>query len=147
MNDDDNLPFSDNYFDLVFSIDVIEHVSDDKKFLAEQIRILKSGGEIILGTPNYYRVSNLILFLLGMLKYPRKLGVDNYGDIIHLREYKRSQLVELLDLFKDKIDSIKIIPVWLGISFLKIGFVVPPWVLGNLCHFWFVKFKKIDIKE
>lgn len=48
-----NLPFADNFFDFVYSIDVIEHLKEPEKMLKEAKRVLKKGGIFILQTPNY----------------------------------------------------------------------------------------------
>lgn len=50
----EKLPFEDNFFDIVISNHVIEHVNDQKKHLAEASRVLKKGGIIYLATPNKY---------------------------------------------------------------------------------------------
>ena len=47
------LPFKDETFDLVYSMFVIEHVTEPEKVLVEAIRVLKNGGFFILGAPNY----------------------------------------------------------------------------------------------
>lgn len=46
-----NLPFPDNYFNQVFSFDVLEHVNNDKTFIKSLLRITKNGGKVILTTP------------------------------------------------------------------------------------------------
>ncbi len=46
------LPFSDEEFDFVVSFQVIEHIKDDAKFVAEVYRVLKPGGRFIVSTPN-----------------------------------------------------------------------------------------------
>ncbi|HJX10705.1 MAG TPA: class I SAM-dependent methyltransferase [Candidatus Binatia bacterium] len=140
----DRLPYADNSFDLVFSMDVIEHVDDDKEFLAESLRVCKPGGLVIIGTPNYYRITNLFLKMIGKLHYPRKMGVDSYGDVIHLREYKKSELRDLLNHFHGRIEegSLAISPCWFGVMQLNWGIDVLPAWLENLCHFWFVVFVK-----
>lgn len=46
------LPYPDNFFDLVLSHEVIEHVSDDRVAAAEMVRVLKPGGRAILFAPN-----------------------------------------------------------------------------------------------
>ena len=50
-----NLPFKDNTFDCVICSEVIEHVPADKSTFAEMTRVLKPGGRLILGTPDYGR--------------------------------------------------------------------------------------------
>lgn len=46
------LPFESNTFDIVVSFQVIEHIDDELAFIAEIHRVLKSGGRLILTTPN-----------------------------------------------------------------------------------------------
>ncbi len=48
----DRLPFEDNYFDVVFCLEVIEHLYDPIHLLMETRRILKSGGFLVISTPN-----------------------------------------------------------------------------------------------
>jgi len=50
--DGTNFPFKDRMFNMVYLIEVIEHVEDDEKFLSECFRVLKNGGYLILTTPN-----------------------------------------------------------------------------------------------
>lgn len=47
-------PFPKNSFDLTISCDVIEHVQDANKMIAEMIRVTKIGAYIIIGTPLKY---------------------------------------------------------------------------------------------
>ncbi|NUM56145.1 MAG: glycosyltransferase [Candidatus Hydrogenedentes bacterium] len=48
------LPFKDASFDCVISSEVIEHIpNEDGKLIDELTRILKPGGTLILGTPDY----------------------------------------------------------------------------------------------
>lgn len=46
------LSFSDESFDLVTSFEVIEHIADYPRFLAEVRRVLRPGGHFALATPN-----------------------------------------------------------------------------------------------
>ncbi|MGI8876588.1 MAG: methyltransferase domain-containing protein [Egibacteraceae bacterium] len=46
------LPFVDDAFDVIESMDVIEHTPDPRAYLAELARVLAPGGLILLVTPN-----------------------------------------------------------------------------------------------
>jgi len=50
--DGKTLPVDSNSIDVVISFQVIEHVEDDNGFVAEARRVLKTGGRLILTTPN-----------------------------------------------------------------------------------------------
>lgn len=45
-------PYADNTFDTILSHEVIEHVQDDRRTAQEMVRMLKSGGRIVLFCPN-----------------------------------------------------------------------------------------------
>jgi SAM-dependent methyltransferase len=49
------LPFADAAFDAVICSEVLEHVSDDAAIVEELTRVLRPGGTLILGTPDYGR--------------------------------------------------------------------------------------------
>jgi dolichol-phosphate mannosyltransferase len=50
-----SLPFKDESFDVVINSEVIEHVPDDPVIMEEMWRVLRPGGKLILGTPDYSR--------------------------------------------------------------------------------------------
>lgn len=45
------LPFKDNYFDIVTSLDVLEHIEKDEEYLQELNRVLKPKGKLIIFVP------------------------------------------------------------------------------------------------
>ena len=47
------IPFPDNYFDVVYSSNVLEHVKEPPKVISEIIRVLKPGGHAQIVVPNY----------------------------------------------------------------------------------------------
>ncbi len=47
------LPFADASFSCVLCSQVIEHVPKDSPILAELVRVLRPGGRLVLGTPDY----------------------------------------------------------------------------------------------
>jgi SAM-dependent methyltransferase len=53
------LPFRDGAFDAVFAGELIEHLPDPRRGVAEFRRVLKHGGTLILTTPNRRRLANL----------------------------------------------------------------------------------------
>lgn len=61
----ERFPFGDNYFDVVFAGEVIEHTVDDENFLKEVSRVLKKDGVLILTTPNLVSFGNRLLMLFG----------------------------------------------------------------------------------
>ncbi len=63
----EKLPFENNYFDIVFAGEVIEHTIDDISFLKEVNRVLKKDGILILTTPNLVSLGNRLLMLFGKL--------------------------------------------------------------------------------
>lgn len=46
------LPYPDNFFDLILSHEVLEHVADDRQSAAEIVRVLKPGGRAVIFVPN-----------------------------------------------------------------------------------------------
>lgn len=52
----EQLPFPDNFFELVVAADVIEHVVDPKAVLREIERVLKPGGMLLANSPNKYNI-------------------------------------------------------------------------------------------
>jgi SAM-dependent methyltransferase len=73
---DGPLPFDEHAFDLVWSSEVIEHVADTERWLAEVRRVLTPGGRLLITTPNHAR---LALLIGGLERYSEPLG-----DHLHL---------------------------------------------------------------
>lgn len=67
------LPFENNSFDMVFSGDVFEHITEEQKqkSIAEIFRVLKPGGSVTIKTPNlnYLRISIFLKRLYTILKF------------------------------------------------------------------------------
>ncbi|MGQ9560884.1 MAG: methyltransferase domain-containing protein [Candidatus Oleimicrobiaceae bacterium] len=85
--DERHFSFPDNCFDVVVSIDCLEHLEDEEPFLAELYRVTKPGGTAIVTVPNGDRrlAANKLKNLIGMT--PEKYG--------HVRPgYTHQQLAE-----------------------------------------------------
>lgn len=74
------LPFRSGSFDLVVSQDTVEHVADDRGFVAEVVRVLKRHGTFIMFTP--WRAEH----------------TDRPDNPFHRREYSAASLEALLVL-------------------------------------------------
>lgn len=48
----ESLPYPDGRFDMVLLHEVIEHVDDDRRTVAEALRVLKPGGKVVIFAPN-----------------------------------------------------------------------------------------------
>lgn len=84
------LPFKNESFQVVINSEVIEHVPADPEILNEMWRVLRPGGTMILGTPDYDRWSWVVLEWI-------------YGKILpgayaheHITHYTRRSLAALM---------------------------------------------------
>lgn len=81
VHDVEELPFPDNSFDVVVSLETVEHLNDPVKFLKEMRRVLKENGTAIISCPNdnYYAQN-----------------VPDYINIYHKRRYTWPEYRELV---------------------------------------------------
>jgi len=122
-----HIPFHDDTFDCLISLDVIEHIEDDQSLVDEVKRVLKPKGLAIIETPNRHRLSAelLSLFKSNSQNFPKSYGHDELlGDIIHIREYTKPELEKLFKLSKFK--EIKVSGHWFGLTSPEIG-IEKPW--------------------
>lgn len=72
-----SLPFPDDSFDVVITIDVHEHLQNTQAVNREIARIVKPGGRVILSTPNgnRYKLANRLKRLIGMRP-------EDYGHVV-----------------------------------------------------------------
>jgi 2-polyprenyl-3-methyl-5-hydroxy-6-metoxy-1,4-benzoquinol methylase len=87
-------PLEDASFDAVWAGEVIEHVTDTAGWLSELRRVLRSGGVLLLSTPDHGR-----LRMLGWALAPRAFAIHFDPRADHLRFYTRRTLSELLEDF------------------------------------------------
>ena len=84
----ERIPFASDFFDAVFAAEVVEHVLDTDHFLDEIYRVLKSGGHLILSTPNLASIHNRLVLLLGYEPFTNNPSL-RFG-VGHLREFRTS---------------------------------------------------------
>ena len=104
VNAAESLPFPDDYFDVVLSHEVLEHVSDDRLAVQEMARVLRPGGRVIIFVPNrLWLFETHGIYWRGEYHFGNKFGVNYLPDAIrnrlapHVRAYTASDLRSLFD--------------------------------------------------
>src|SRR5882672_285164 len=82
-----SLPVPGSSVDVYVSLETIEHVDDDRGFLAEVVRVLSPRGIFIASTPNR------------SITMPGKDSTDSPWNPFHVREYDASEFAGLLGSF------------------------------------------------
>ena len=77
------LPYPNDFFDIVCSFDVFEHIKNDKKAVLEAHRVLKKNGWLLLMVPAFN-------FLFSA----------HDKALLHYRRYSKKKLYDLLRIFK-----------------------------------------------
>ncbi|MCB9261841.1 MAG: class I SAM-dependent methyltransferase [Flavobacteriales bacterium] len=81
----DSLPYSDNEFDAIVAMEIMEHIQDHERFFAEANRILKPGGSVYISTPNILSLKSRVRFLFTGFFYSFKpLEIKNYNGLQHV---------------------------------------------------------------
>lgn len=91
---DEKTTFTNNSFDAVTMIAVLEHIFSPNNVLAEVHRILKPNGQLIIEVPNVVFIPRRIDFMFG--KLPKTSDEPLYQDG-HLQFFTQKSLADLLD--------------------------------------------------
>ncbi len=82
-----HLPYADGSFDVVVSSEVLEHILDGKAAVAELVRVLKPGGDLVVTVPRY--LPERVCWALSRAYHHQPGG--------HIRIYKTGELMSLLE--------------------------------------------------
>lgn len=107
------LPFRDSSFEVVYSINLLEHVPHPKKAISECLRVLKKSGKLILITPNGDFCWRFLLETADILRLKapegphRFLSTDSLKillkkESIHIRIFRKMVIVPKGPLFLRK---------------------------------------------
>lgn len=107
------IPFADDYFDIVIANYMLYHVPDINKAVSEVSRVLKKGGFFYAGTTGENGIMETIVKILGMdLSYINTFSLENgmekmapYFSEIEIKRYKDSLEVTNIDDLMDYIYS------------------------------------------
>lgn len=95
FDDKTQMPFDDNFFDVIVAGEIIEHIYDTDFFLDEIKRLLKPGGQLIISTPNIASLGRRIFLFIG--KNPIIEVSPNESDSSgHIRYFTNKTLAALL---------------------------------------------------
>ena len=99
-----DFPFEDNFFDLIVSVETIEHLENPWHFIRELHRVLKSGGQLIVTTPNITNIFSRMLFILsGRFILFSKKDIQNKHHIMPLPQWMLEGILEEEGFTIDKI--------------------------------------------
>jgi 2-polyprenyl-3-methyl-5-hydroxy-6-metoxy-1,4-benzoquinol methylase len=87
-------PLPEASFDVVWAGETIEHVADTAGWLSQVRRVLRSGGSLLLSTPDHGRLA-----MLGLALSHRRFDAHFDPRADHLRFYTRRTLAQLLEDF------------------------------------------------
>ena len=93
------LPFRDETFDCLIHSEVIEHVPYDEALFSEIDRVLRPGGSLIIGTPDYATLGWRIIEPVYGFLVP-----GGYRDE-HITHYTRKSLTEILERYGFKVEE------------------------------------------
>lgn len=105
ISDAENVPFSNESFDSIAMLEVIEHLKNPEKALKEIHRVLKKGGQIIISTPNVTFSWKIIWWL-----WSHTIG-RKWLDL-HTNEFNKKTLVKLFSKYF-KIKNIRKVNHWI----------------------------------
>ncbi len=86
------LSYDDNFFDFIIHNHVLEHVENDKKFIKENLRVLKPNGIIIASFPYEKKLENL-----EVPTHSKEENIKLYGQYDHVRRYGYNWIEKLSD--------------------------------------------------
>lgn len=98
-------------FDVVVAGELLEHLYQPEKVIAKAVKVLKTGGLMLVSVPNAYIVSARIRFLLGQ-------EIPAHYDPTHINLFSHNKLENMLSHYFETVDIT--------------GFAPPAY---QLCHF------------
>jgi SAM-dependent methyltransferase len=149
ISTDSKIPFEDNTFDLIYSIEVLEHTPRPYDFLDEAYRKLKKGGWLIFSVPNILHFQSRLKFLFsgyGEMFGPLSSDMKNAGRICghimplnygHFNYGLKKSGFKVIEYAIDRRKKGAIVPALLFYPFLKLSsFIVSKKTRNNDIELW-----------
>ena len=96
-----DIPFEDNYFDVIIANNMLYHVPDIEKALSEVSRVLKKGGKFYAGTSGEKGIMETIVSWMGIPgAYVNTFSLENGGERLerHFSEVKIERYIDSLEV-------------------------------------------------
>jgi 2-polyprenyl-3-methyl-5-hydroxy-6-metoxy-1,4-benzoquinol methylase len=92
-----SFPFDDEFFDLIYAVEILEHIYDTEFFLQEAKRLLRKNGTLIVTVPNIVCLPNRIRAIFGL--YPKHVAParKHWSVGEHIRVFTKSMLINILE--------------------------------------------------
>jgi len=116
------LPFKDNGFDLITSLDTIEHTDNPFKMLSEVFRVLSAGGYFILSAPAYPWLLSRHDLALGHKKRYTKKALQS---LLYQVGFRIEKLGHFYGLVFPLAFTLKIYQKWWGSKTQTISYYLP----------------------
>jgi 2-polyprenyl-3-methyl-5-hydroxy-6-metoxy-1,4-benzoquinol methylase len=105
-------PFNGNQYDVIFFMDVIEHLRNPASALLNIRKLLKKDGILIINTPNALSILNLAICVLRRKKIVNYFDKKNLWDL-HLMRYDFDQLNKTLNFTGYEVIEVVPTGLWL----------------------------------
>jgi cyclopropane fatty-acyl-phospholipid synthase-like methyltransferase len=112
----------ENHFDAVLGIEVIEHVQDQWQYVRQLMNMAKSGGLILITTPNTTSWLSRVMFFLTGRFHQFSDGDLSYGHISPISAWELNLILKELNAKEIKISPAGTLPA-IYLSGLKLSFL------------------------
>lgn len=135
-----NIPYENNYFDVILFADLLEHLKDPFSTIAKFNDYLKDDGYIIVSVPNIANWTIRIKLIFGNFEYEK----DGILDETHYRFFTEKSIKQLVEDAGFNITLFDIVPIFLS-SYLHKGQYLFSKIRPNLLAFQFIVMGKKNL--
>lgn len=89
----DSFKFDDDTFDVIISIEVLEHLRDPSNYISEIIRVARDGALVVMSLPNITSLASRVRLLVGIMP------VAIAADPTHIKFYRKKDITRLLSAY------------------------------------------------
>ncbi len=114
------LPYKNNFFDVIVVNHVIEHLVNTRLFVSEIYRVLKTKGYVIIGTPNLASWHNVFALFIGLQPFSGPtIKPDYVSDVKFVMQLNKARMKKIFSKELETLDHIKVMTTKALIGLLK----------------------------